>query len=78
MQETQRLAFAVGTRRSTNVSAAQRIACQPQALPLLGAVALMLLMFVLLYAVAAVQMFTSVYHNVCMGPDPLTGEVSIS
>jgi hypothetical protein len=36
----------------------------------------MLLIFVLLYAVAAVQMFTGVYHNVCMGPDPLTGEVS--
>jgi hypothetical protein len=46
-----------------------------QALPLLGAVALLLLMVLFLYAVAAVQMFTDVYHNVCMGPDPTSGEV---
>jgi hypothetical protein len=46
-----------------------------QAMPLLSAVGLMLLGLLLMCALAAVQMFTDVYHNVCMGPDPRTGQV---
>lgn len=49
-----------------------------QALPLLGAVGGVMLMFLLMFSVAAVQIFTSVFHNVCMGPDPEgSGQVSI-
>jgi hypothetical protein len=44
-------------------------------MPLLAAVGIMLLGLLLLCALAAVQMFTDVYHNVCMGPDPRTGQV---
>lgn len=43
-----------------------------QAVPLLSAVGGVLLAFLYLYAVAAVQMFTNVYHNICMGPDPIS------
>jgi hypothetical protein len=50
--------------------------CLNQALPLLCAVGIMLLGLLILYGIAAVQIFTDVYHNVCMGPDPHTGEVS--
>lgn len=52
------------------------VICFMEAVPLLGAVAGVLVVFLYLYAVAAVQMFTDVYHNICLGPDPLTGEVS--
>lgn len=49
------------------------VICFMEAVPLLSAVGGVLLAFLFLYAVAAVQMFTNVYHRQCMTevPDPI-------
>jgi hypothetical protein len=41
----------------------------------MAAVAIVMVLVLLIFAVAAVQMFTNVFHTVCMGADPVSGEV---